>query len=165
MEKAELEFVGYEPGGLSALCALQSAYYSENWGFTQIYESVVAASIAEFLERYSPDRDFVQLVKSGELIKGGIVIDSLDGECAQLHWFILSPELRGTGAGRRLIDNAMAFVRERKFPQVYLTTFQGLDAARKLYENKGFKLTSSQQGDTWGREVTEQRFDWYAKDQ
>lgn len=162
MTFTDIKFASYEPGGLSTLCALQSAYYAKEWGFTQAYESVVAASISEFLERYTPERDFIQLVKLGGAVKGGIVIDSSNGELAQLHWFILSDELRGTGAGRKLMTNAMDFVRKKGYPRVYLTTFKGLDSARRLYEEAGFKLTESQSGNTWGREVTEQRFDWYA---
>lgn len=164
MTTENIKFVDYEPGGLSTLCALQSAYYAREWGFTQVYESVVAASIAEFLERFTPERDFVQLVKIEDTVKGGIVIDSLDGKIAQLHWFILSDDMRGTGAGRKLMNNAMAFAKQKGYPRIYLTTFEGLDSARRLYEDSGFTLTSSQKGDTWGREVTEQRFDWYADD-
>ncbi len=156
----DIEFSGYQPGGLAALCALQSAYYARDWGFTHLYESVVSASMAEFLERFDPTRDFVQLVQVNGVIKGGIVIDSHDGDLAQLHWFILSEDLRGSGAGRKLMSNAMKFVTEKNYPRVYLTTFDGLQAARHLYEEHGFVLTDEQESDTWGTPVLEQHFDW-----
>lgn len=41
---------------------------------------------------------------------------------------------------------------------VQLWTFSGLSAARKLYENFGFKLTNEWQGDQWGRTMLEQQF-------
>lgn len=100
-----------------------------------------------------------QLHKAGE-VKDGIVIDSRDGEQAQLHWFILHDDLRGLGAGRKLITAAMEFVKERDIPHVYLTTFYGLNAARHLYEEARFKLVGEQLESTWGREIKEQRFEW-----
>ena len=36
----------------------------------------------------------------------------------------------------------MAFIREAGFDRAFLTTFQGLDAARHLYESEGFALIS-----------------------
>jgi hypothetical protein len=45
---------------------------------------------------------------------------------------------------------------------VYLNTFKGLDAARALYDRAGFRLVAEATGSTWGREVTEQRFEWNA---
>jgi|TARA_B110000305_G_C19457281_1_gene651770 GNAT superfamily N-acetyltransferase len=162
MKTTDIEFVDYQPGGLATLCALQSAYYAQDWGFDHRYESVVSASIAEFLERYDPTKDFIQLVRQSGIIKGGIVIDSLDGKCAQLHWFILSDDLRGAGTGRKLVSNAMQFAIEKGYAEIFLTTFEGLKAAQHLYQEVGFSLTNEQRNTTWGNEVTEQRFDWTA---
>lgn len=157
---SDLTFSGYQPGGLAKLCAMQAEYYAREWGFNHLYESVVASDIGEFLQRYNADRDFVQLVLQAGEVKGGIVIDSLDGKLAQLHWFILHDELKGLGAGKILIEAAMQFVKSKEIPQVYLTTFEGLSAARNLYENAGFILVEEQLASTWGRAVKEQRFEW-----
>ena len=153
-------FTGYQPGGLARLCAIQTEYYARDWGFSHLYESVVASDIGEFLQRYDEQRDFVQLVLQAGEVKGGIVIDSRDGKRAQLHWFILDDGLRGLGAGRKLMTAAMNFVKEQGIPRVYLTTFDGLNAARHLYEEAGFKLVEEQLGSTWGRMIKEQRFEW-----
>jgi hypothetical protein len=42
--------------------------------------------------------------------------------------------------------------------RVFLWTFEGLHAARHLYETHGFALEHQQPGDRWGRVVQEQRF-------
>lgn len=159
---SDLVFTGYQPGGLARLCAMQTEYYARDWGFGHLYESVVASDIGEFLQRYEVDRDFVQLVLQEGVVKGGIVIDSRDGDLAQLHWFILHDDLRGMGVGRKLMSLAMQFVQERGIPRVYLTTFEGLNAARRLYEEAGFKLVGEKTASTWGREIREQRFEWAA---
>jgi hypothetical protein len=40
-----------------------------------------------------------------------------------------------------------------------LDTFEGLDAARHLYEAAGFRLLAQAPGAQWGRVVNEQRFE------
>ncbi len=52
-----------------------------------------------------------------------------------MRWFILDDSCRGSGIGRRLLSEAMAFCDSRQFSAVQLWTFKGLDAARKLYES------------------------------
>jgi hypothetical protein len=41
-----------------------------------------------------------------------------------------------------------------------LTTVDGMDAARHLYEEFDFKLVKETLDSTWGAPVTEQRFEW-----
>jgi hypothetical protein len=54
---------------------------------------------------------------------------------------------------------ALQFCRQKKFPLVYLSTFAGLDAARRLYEKAGFRLRAEGEGDHWGKTVVEQAFE------
>jgi GNAT superfamily N-acetyltransferase len=58
-----------------------------------------------------------------------------------------------------LMDRAIAFCRERGFKSVYLTTFEGLHAARALYERMGFQLTDENEKDPWSGTVGIQRFE------
>ena len=72
--------------------------------------------------------------------------------------FCLSPNLRGTGIGRALLQAALDFCDERGFAEVHLWTISGLDAARRMYEQNGFVLAEEWVGDQWGKELTEQKF-------
>jgi GNAT superfamily N-acetyltransferase len=80
-------------------------------------------------------------------------------EGAHLRWFIVSDSLRGNGVGSKLITIALDFCRMRKYKKIYLWTFEGLNAARHLYEKHGFRVTQQQRGNQWGSEVNEQRFE------
>ena len=53
----------------------------------------------------------------------------------------------------------MAFCQSRRYQHVYLWTFEGLHAARHLYDKAGFRLVHEQRGTQWGHDVTEQRFE------
>jgi len=159
----DITFSGFIPGCLSTLCAIQSEFYTRVWGFDHIYESVIAAGVSEFLSRFDKEKDFIQLVLKNNKIVGGIAIDHRNDKTAQLRWFIVSEQLRGTGIGSKIFAEAMSFIEKNKIEHVYLTTFQGLDKARNLYENAGFTLTQEKHASTWGKAIIEQRFDWYTR--
>jgi hypothetical protein len=56
---------------------------------------------------------------------------------------------------------AMQFAHSR-FARVRLGTFAGLDAARHLYEEFGFRKVQEGSTTTWGPEVLEQHWEWNA---
>jgi GNAT superfamily N-acetyltransferase len=91
---------------------------------------------------------------------GSIAIDGgPTGSDAHLRCFIVDPAARGRGFGRRLLDEALAFCRERGFERVYLWTLAGLEPAGQLYRQAGFTLVEEVQGDQWGKSVMEQRLE------
>jgi hypothetical protein len=57
------------------------------------------------------------------------------------------------------LDHLLQFADSQAVPLIYLNTFAGLDAARRLYERAGFVLTQQQTDTTWGIPVEEQRFE------
>ncbi|HVG03894.1 MAG TPA: GNAT family N-acetyltransferase [Burkholderiaceae bacterium] len=150
----------YIPGGLAASCALQTHYYSLHHGFGAIFEAGRLADVGAFLDRYDSSRDGVWLLVDGGRVHGSIVIDAGDRQdAAQLRWFIVSDELRGHQLGQRLMQSAMDFCRTR-FATVYLHTFAGLNAARRLYERHGFRLINEHASTEWGPPMLDQHFEW-----
>jgi GNAT superfamily N-acetyltransferase len=95
------------------------------------------------------------------VIEGSIAIDGshANQDGAHLRWFITSDNTRGKGVGTTLLFTAIQFCRSKKYDRVYLWTFEGLGAARHLYEKFGFRLSFQKKGMQWGVEVNEQRFD------
>ena len=70
---------------------------------------------------------------------------------AHLRWFILDDGCRGSGVGRQLLAEAVAYCDRLGFAATRLWTFKGLDAARKLYESVGFQLVREEAGEQWVR--------------
>lgn len=151
---------GILPETLDRVTALHGGYYREHWGFGAFFEDKVRSELADFLGRFDATRDGLWIAVADGRIEGSIAIDGTraDSEGAHLRWFIVSDTLRGSGVGGELIGEAMRFCRERACPKVYLWTFEGLDAAKHLYEREGFTCLEERRGTTWGVEVTEQRF-------
>jgi GNAT superfamily N-acetyltransferase len=151
---------GYRPGSIGRIAQLHSTYYHREWGFGLYFEAKVASELSEFLRRYDEKRDGIWLALVDGTVEGAVVIDGIHAEDrgAHLRWFIVSDRLRGQGVGRRLLDRAIDFCADRGYKQVYLWTFEGLHAARHLYEAAGFRQIEARKGNSWGIEVTEQRF-------
>jgi len=66
---------------------------------------------------------------------------------------------RGGGLARRLLAEALAFRDGQGFAATRLWTFRGLDAARRLHEEAGFRLIDERPGRQWGGDVMEQIFE------
>ena len=152
---------GYLPGAIGRVAELHARYYSKLVGFGLPFEAKVARELADFCERYDSQRDALWLVLQDGQVEGSLAIDGAhaDQDGAHLRWFITSDTLRGTGVGTTLLTLAMDFCQSRHDGRVYLWTFEGLHAARHLYEKAGFRLQHQQRGQQWGAEVNEQRFE------
>lgn len=152
---------GYLPGAIGRITELHARYYSARVQFGLPFESKVARELAEFCERYDAGRDGLWLLLRDGRVEASIAIDGLHAaaEGAHLRWFICSDQVRGQGWGKTLLTTAIDFCRQRRYPTVQLWTFEGLDAARRLYDSAGFRLVQEQAGSRWGRVVREQRFE------
>ena len=151
----------YIPSAIGRVVELHGTYYNIHWGFGSFFESKVAAEMAEFMGRFDKNQDGFWIASLEGNIEGSITIDGIHAkdEGAHLRWFIVSDSLRGKGAGNLLIQTAVEFCRNKKYERVFLWTFEGLHAARHLYEKNGFQLVEQQKGQQWGIVVKEQRFE------
>ena len=158
----DIEIVkGYVPGAIGRIAELNGTYYHDHWGFGLFFEAKVATDLSEFLLRYDEKRDGFWTASSHGRVEGHITIDGLHSATmgAHLRYFIVCDALRGQGIGSRLIGTAMDFCKAAGHKRVYLWTFEGLLAARHLYEENGFELVEQRRGAQWGKEVNEQRFE------
>ena len=154
---------GYSPGDLGRVVELHGTYYQRHWNLGRQFEALVARGLADFLLAFDARHDGFWVARSGDSIAGSVsLVGPREGEPARLRWFVVDESRQGQGIGQRLLDRAMQFCADTGCRHVYLTTFAGLDAARRLYERGGFRLTRETEDTTWGRPMIEQRFDWKA---
>ena len=151
---------GYMPGSIGRIAELHGVYYHRHWNFGLYFEAKVAAELSDFLNRYNERRDGFWVALLNDHVEGSIIIDGMHGETegAHLRWFIVSDALRGAGVGNQLIRTAISFCRDSGYKMVHLWTFEGLEAARHLYQKTGFRLVEERRGAQWGTEVNEQKF-------
>ncbi len=65
----------------------------------------------------------------------------LRARAGYIHDILVTDDARGAGAGARLIEAAVEWLREQGMPRVLLWTAAPNDLARKLFEDHGFSAT------------------------
>jgi GNAT superfamily N-acetyltransferase len=160
-ESSVIQLKGYYPGVVGKVTELHAVYYHENWGFDVSFETQVAVEFSEFIIQYQEGRDGFWASTTGEKFSGCIAIDGrgTHTEGARLRWYIVVPRFQGLGIGRRLLREAIEFCRRAAYRRIYLWTFEGLNAARHLYERERFRLSEEHAVSQWGRDITEQMFE------
>jgi GNAT superfamily N-acetyltransferase len=90
---------------------------------------------------------------------GSVTLIQESSELGRLGHLVLLPEARGTGAGRRLVETAIAAARAAGYERLHLFTFSDLRAAGSLYRSVGFAVSSSERRRRWGRSMDWQRYE------
>ena len=152
---------GYYPGVVGKITEIHAVYYHEHWGFDVSFETQVGKELSIFISEFDDARDGFWAATNNGKFAGAVAIDGhhalADG--ARLRWFIVDPEFQNAGLGNRLISRAVQFCKDKKYPKIFLWTFEGLDAARWLYERQNFRLIETHTVDQWGQQIKEQKFE------
>jgi GNAT superfamily N-acetyltransferase len=155
---------GWQPGDIGWVVGEHGRYYDRAWKLGMAFEAKVAEAMGAWLQRYDPAHDLLLVAEDAEGSLGSISLDGsgadVPSDGARVRFFIMADRARGRGIGKVLVAETMAFIRDAGFEKAFLTTFRGLDAARKLYEDHGWALTHEALDTSWGTPLHEQRFDW-----
>lgn len=150
---------GLQPGDIGDMIRLHGILYAQEYQYDLAFETYVTQTLYEFMQTYDPARDRVWLAYCyGELI-GMIAIIGKGKGVGQLRWFLLRPEFRGIGLGKKLMDEAMAFCRQQKLKLVYLLTTHQQTTAGSMYAKAGFVKTASTPQHLWGQDLYEERYE------
>ena len=158
---AKIEISGYYPGVVGKITEIHAVYYHEHWGFDVSFETQVGRELSVFMSEFDNARDGLWIATRDGKFAGSIAIDGHNppADGARLRWFIVDPEFQNAGLGKELISRAVEFCKQKKCPKIFLWTFEGLDAARRLYEQQHFQLSEAHDVDQWGRRIKEQKFE------
>lgn len=147
-----------EPGDIGRIVELHGEMYARELGWGVAFEAYVAEGIGRFVREADADADRVWIAEDRGRLVGSIAIAARPGRAAQLRYFLVAGGYRGSGLGRRLLDDALTFCRDRGYDSVFLWTAAGLDAAAHLYRQAGFEMVAEVPETEWGRTVTRQRY-------
>ncbi|OIW35253.1 hypothetical protein CONLIGDRAFT_48151 [Coniochaeta ligniaria NRRL 30616] len=166
---------GYRHGILARCLEMHIGYYGCVAKCGAPFEAALARGFGDLCRRISNPMNEVWAVlerapgdavpSQGESrIVGTIWIDGEDlGEgVGHLRGFILDDSVRGRGLGRKLMDEAMAFVDKVGFKEVRLRTARQLTVARRMYEKAGFIEVGDVQEDpvVFGTELLMMEYVW-----
>ncbi|KAF4450785.1 putative HTH-type DNA-binding domain-containing acetyltransferase ybfA [Fusarium austroafricanum] len=164
---------GYRPGLLARCLEMHMAYYHpiNSWGIT--FETTLAKSWADLLQRLpNPRNQVFAAIQSTpadnpaaftQKIVGTILVDSehlQQPNTAQIRAFIVDDRARGLGVGKRLLAAAMEFIEQQKFDKVTLFSSRTQKASLYLYKKAGFVIVDDTEKVVWDVKMNELQLDW-----
>ena len=144
------------PGDMGWVTERHGVLYGREYGWGHGIEAVTARICADFLEAPDQTRQRCWIAeRTGERL-GCVFVVKESEETARLRLLLLEPGARGTGLGRRLVEECIAFARAAGYREMVLWTHAVLTAARKIYAATGFQITETWTHDEFGKpEVSE----------
>lgn len=157
----EIKIGGYYPGVVGKITQIHAVYYHEHWGFDVSFETQVGRELSKFVSEFDEERDGLWVATASGKFAGSVAIDGYNAkkEGARLRWFIVDPDFQNAGLGKKLISRTVEFCKMKQYPKIFLWTFEGLDAARRLYESQNFRLSETHDVTQWGQQIKEQKFE------
>ena len=159
------------PGDLGWVAYLHGQIYTREHDFGLGFEGYVLKGLSEFALGYDAAKDRVWVCEVEGRMVGFLLgmrreVAGADGAApvaaAQLRYFILSPEYRGVGLGKRLMVHFMDWLRDCGYRRAYLWTTEEQETAAALYLRHGFRLTEEKETAEFGKVLRERRYDWDA---
>ncbi|MFK8010560.1 MAG: GNAT family N-acetyltransferase [Marinicellaceae bacterium] len=109
----------------------------------------------ELLDMYASyeltGKHFYVVENEGEILGGAGVAPLEDNDnpnYCELRKMYFSPQLRGQGMGKILIDKCINKAKELGYKGVYLETISAMKVAQKLYQSRGFEYLDHRMGNT-----------------
>jgi peptidyl-dipeptidase Dcp len=145
-------------GDIGYVIYLHGILYKREYDYGIGFESYVAAGLFEFYKNYNPDRNRVWVCEHNSQIVGFLLLMNR-GEAAQLRYFLICPEYRGIGLGKRLMELYMEFFYHCGYKSSYLWTTHELETAARLYQRHGFRLTEEKESTVFGKPLVERKYE------
>ena len=146
------------PGDLGWVVMAHGEQYAAEFGWDATFEALVARIVADYAADHDPAREWAWIAERDGQRVGCVFCVRKDDETAQLRILLVTPEGRGTGLGRELVDRTVAFARAAGYRRLVLWTNDPLAAARRIYLERGFRLVDEERHHSFGAELLGQNY-------
>ncbi len=146
------------PGDLGWVVMAHGEQYAAEFGWDASFEALVARIVADYAAGHEPGREGAWIAEHAGRRVGCVFCVRKDDETAQLRILLVTPEGRGRGLGRRLVDHTVEFARAAGYRRMVLWTNDSLAAARKIYLARGFRLVDEKPHHSFGVDLVGQNY-------
>jgi DNA-binding MarR family transcriptional regulator/GNAT superfamily N-acetyltransferase len=146
----------HEPGDIGWVIHRHGVLYAGEYGLDETFEALVARIAAAFIENFDARRERCWIAERNGEIVGSVLLVKDGEEIAKLRLLYVEPKARGTGIGRRLVSESIAFARRAGYSKITLWTNDVLVSARRIYQAAGFQLVREEPHHSFGRDLVGQ---------